>query len=324
MSFLRAVTGDIDSADAGICYSHEHIIIDPSFTTFCNPDFLLNSVELACADVLEFRDAGGKTLVDSMPCGGGRNPSKLAQITDRTGVNIVCPTGLHLEKYYPPGHWGEHLSVDEIAEFFISDIEQGIDSRDYNGPAVARTPHRAGVIKVATSGDRPTERERKIIQAAIMAHRKTGAPILTHTEQGEGALDQVRLFRELGASLDHVVISHTDRKPDPAYHKEVLSTGVMLEYDSASRWPAPDGNPTLALVLTMFAEGFGKQILLGMDAARRKYWRSYGGNPGLAFLLRDFVPRLRSGGLRQNDIDAIFVHNPQRCYCFHSERAITA
>src|ERR1700686_998834 len=71
MSFLRTVTGDIDAANAGVCYSHEHIIIDPSFTTFCNPDFLLDSVDLACADVLEFREAGGKTLIDSMPCGGG-------------------------------------------------------------------------------------------------------------------------------------------------------------------------------------------------------------------------------------------------------------
>src|SRR5438876_3375764 len=324
MSILRTVTGDIDAVDAGVCYSHEHIIIDPSFTTFCNPDFLLDSVELACADILEFREAGGKTLVDSMPCGGGRNPGKLAEITARTGVNIVCPTGLHLEKYYPPGHWAEYLSAEEMAEMFVAEIEEGIDSCDYNGPAIARTPHRAGVIKVATSGKQPTEREQRVVEAAVIAHRETGAPILTHTEQGEGALDQVRLFEEFGASLDHVVISHTDRKPDPAYHMEILSTGVMLEYDSAFRWPASDGNPTLALALTMFAEGFGKQILLGMDAARRKYWRSYDGNPGLAFLLRDFVPRLRSGGLRQNDIDAIFMRNPQSCYCFHSDRVTAA
>lgn len=78
---------------------------------------------------------------------------------------------------------------------------------------------------------------------------------------------------------------------------------------------------TLALVLTMFAEGFGKQIVLGMDAARQKYWRSYGGGPGLRYLLREFVPRLQSGGLRQNDIDAIFIHNPQRCYAFDSSAA---
>jgi 5-phospho-D-xylono-1,4-lactonase len=58
MAFLRTVTGDIDAAEAGICYSHEHIIIDSSFTTFRYPDFLLDSVDLACADVAEFPRSG--------------------------------------------------------------------------------------------------------------------------------------------------------------------------------------------------------------------------------------------------------------------------
>jgi predicted metal-dependent phosphotriesterase family hydrolase len=318
MALLRTVTGDIDATEAGVCYSHEHIILDPSFTTYCNPDFLLDSLEFACADVAEFREAGGKTLIDSMPCGGGRNAAKLAEVARRTGTYIVCPTGLHLQKYYPPGHWGEHLSAEEIAELFVSEIDTGIDARDYNGPSISRTRHKAGVIKVATSGERPTPHERRVVEAGVEAHKRTGAPILTHTEQGAGALEQVRLFRDLGASLEHVAISHTDRKPDIGYHKEILSTGVMLEYDSAFRWPEASGNPTLSLVSAMFAEGFGGQILLGMDTARRKYWRSYGGGPGLRFLLQEFVPRLKTGGLTQNDIDAIFVRNPQRCYAFNS------
>jgi 5-phospho-D-xylono-1,4-lactonase len=318
MPLLRTVTGDIDAAEAGVCYSHEHIILDPSFTTYCNPDFLLDSVERASADVAEFREAGGKTLIDSMPCGGGRNAAKLAQVARRTGTYIVCPTGLHLQKYYPPGHWSEHLPAKDIADLFVSEIDSGIDARDYNGPSISRTGHKAGVIKVATSGGTPTAHERKVIEAAVEAHTRTGAPILTHTEQGAGALEQVRLFRDLGASLAHVAISHTDRKPDAGYHKEILSTGVMLEYDSAFRWPEGSGNPTLHLVLAMFAEGFGERILLGMDTARRKYWRSYGGGPGLRFLLHEFAPQLRSGGLAQNDIDAIFIRNPQRCYSFNS------
>jgi 5-phospho-D-xylono-1,4-lactonase len=180
MSFLRTVTGDIPPADAGICYSHEHIIIDPSFTTFCNPEFLLDSVELACREIAEFREAGGKTLVDSMPCGGGRNAAKLAEISRRTDMNIVCPTGLHLQKYYPPGHWGERLSAEDMTALFIAEIEEGIDSHDYNGPYISRTPCKAGVIKVATSGENPTDRERKTIEAAVITHKETGAPILTH------------------------------------------------------------------------------------------------------------------------------------------------
>jgi predicted metal-dependent phosphotriesterase family hydrolase len=316
MPFLRTVTGDIPAAQAGVCYAHEHLIIDPSFTTFCNPDFLLDSVALAVSDIRDFRDAGGTTLVDSMPCGGGRNPVKLAILARATGTCIVCPTGLHLAKYYPPGHWGEFLSAKELAELFIADIRIGIDSRDYNGPSIDRTPHKAGVIKVATSGERANDRERRILEAAVIAHKTTGAPILTHTEQGAGALDQVRILSELGASLGKVVISHTDRRPDFAYHREILSTGVMLEYDSAFRWPTGENNPTLDLVVEMVSSGFGRQIVLGMDAARRKYWKAYGGAPGMAFLLREFVPRLRNAGLDEAAVRAIFVENPGNCYSF--------
>jgi predicted metal-dependent phosphotriesterase family hydrolase len=318
MPFLRTVLGDIEASQAGICYAHEHIIIDPSFTTYRYPDFLLDSVERACVDVAEFHAAGGRTLVDSMPCGGGRNPAKLAEICRITGVNIVCPTGLHLAKYYAPGHWGERLNAEELAKLFVADIEQGIDSADYNGPEISRTPHKAGVVKVATGQKYPSARERKAFEAAAIAHQQTGAPILTHTEQGAGALEQVRLFEEFGVPLQHVVISHTDRAPDRAYHQEILSTGVILEYDSAFRWGPEAGNPTLDLVVAMVAAGFGQQVVLGMDAARRKYWKAYGGTPGLAFLLRDFVPRLIEAGFTKADIEKIFVSNPANCYAFRS------
>ena len=316
MPFLRTVLGDIDATQAGICYAHEHLIIDPSFTTYLYPDFLLDSVERACVDLADFYAAGGRTLVDSMPCGGGRNVVKLAEISRRTGANIVCPTGLHLTKYYAPGHWGERITVNDLAKLFVADIEHGIDAADYNGPEISRTAHKAGVIKVATGQKNPSAHERKVIEAAAIAHHQTGAPILTHTEQGAGALEQVQLFRELGVPLAHVVISHTDRAPDPAYHREILSTGVLLEYDSAFRWPAGDGNPTLDLVVAMVKAGFGSQIVLGMDAARRKYWKGYDGEPGLAFLLREFVPRLKEAALTSADIEKIFVSNPASCYSF--------
>jgi 5-phospho-D-xylono-1,4-lactonase len=321
MPFLRTVLGDVEATQAGICYAHEHIIIDPSFTTYRYPEFLLDSVERASIDVAEFYAAGGRTLVDSMPCGGGRNATKLAKICQRTGVNIVCPTGLHLQKYYAPGHWGERLDAEELAKLFVADIVEGIDSADYNGPEISRTSHAAGVIKVATGQKNPSTHERKIFEAAAIAHQLTGAPILTHTEQGAGALEQVQLFQEFGVPLRQVVISHTDRAPDRDYHKEVLSTGVLLEYDSAFRWGPDAGNPTRDLVVAMFAEGFGSQIVLGMDAARRKYWKGYDGAPGLAFLLREFVPQLKQAGLTGADIEKIFVSNPAGCYAFRTHLA---
>jgi phosphotriesterase-related protein len=317
LSFLRTVLGDIPAAGAGICYAHEHLIIDRSFTTYVHPEFLLDSVDAACVDIAEFRQAGGRTLVDSMPCGGGRNVRKLAELSQRAGVHILCPTGVHLELYYPPGHWSERLGAEQIAELFIEEIKEGIDYADYNGPKVERSPHLAGLIKVASSLNQINRREQKIMEAAAMAHRATGVPILTHTEKGTAAMEQVRFFQQHMVPLQHVVISHTDRVPDYGYHRELLSTGVVLEYDSAFRWGAGETNHTLELIIRTVQDGFGGQVVLGMDAARRRYWHGYEGAPGLGFLLREFVPMLLERGLTDADIHRIFIENPANAYSFY-------
>ena len=311
MTFIRTVLGDIPAQQLGVCYAHEHLIIDPSFTTTGNPDFLLDD-EVACvAELILFRNAGGRAVVDSMPCDCGRNVTKLASAAQRSGVHVVVPTGLHLSKYYDPGHWGNRYTESQLAALFAADIESGIDRHDYNGPFVDRSPHRAGVIKIAT-GPRFTPREEKVFAAAATVHLSHGCPILTHTEQGELALEQIRTLQAHGVNLAHVCISHTDRKPDVGYHREILSTGVRAEFDSAFRWTSDD-NPTLRLMLALLPE-FPGQIMLGMDAARRKYWTSYGGGPGLTFLLGQFSHRLRAHGLGDDDLHRIFVSTPATTY----------
>jgi phosphotriesterase-related protein len=314
MSWIRTVLGDLPAAQLGRCYAHEHVIIDASFTTHVTADFLLDDVDRASAELREFRAHGGGAMIDSMPCDCGRNVRKLAEVSRRSGIHLVCPTGLHLAKYYPPGHWGETLTEDEFAALFIADIDEGVDVHDYGAPLVHRTPHRAGVIKIATARAF-TPREERIFAAAASAHRRTGCPILTHTEQGELALEQTERLRTLGVDLRHVCLSHTDRRPDPGYHRELLSTGVKLEYDSAFRWPAARGNPTLDLLVALLPE-YPDQLMLGMDAARRAYWRQYGGAPGLSFLLTEFSARLRAAGLAADVLDRVFVFTPAATFSF--------
>ena len=43
MSFVRTVLGDIEPQEMGLTYSHEHIVIEESFPTIANPDFILNN-----------------------------------------------------------------------------------------------------------------------------------------------------------------------------------------------------------------------------------------------------------------------------------------
>lgn len=314
MNHIRTILGDISPNALGCCYAHEHIVIDDSVATLRFPDFHLHSVENGVTELSQFYADGGRAMVDSMPCDAGRNVLKLAQISQQSGVHILCPTGLHLAKYYDEGHWSHHYSVEQITDLLIADITEGIDRFDYSGPCVERTPHRAGLIKIATSGEDFSARDDKIFEAAASSHRATGAPILTHVEQGIGALEQAEKLASLGVNLAKVVLSHTDRKPETAYHRDILQTGVKVEYDSAFRWKTAD-NPTLELVMALIDE-FPTQIMLGMDAARPTYWKSYGGQPGLSFLLNEFTQQLRAHGLTEEQWQRIFIANPAETYCF--------
>lgn len=316
MSFIRTILGDIDASALGVCYAHEHVILDRSYATERFPHLLLDSVEHAVAELKEFYRAGGRAMIDAMPCSGGRNVLKLAEVSRRAGIHIVSATGLHLQKYYPHGHWSERLGVERLAGAFIADLEIGIDADDYCGIEVERTRHRAGIIKVAGGLDRLSDWEKKVFEAAAIAHRRTGAPILTHTEKGTAALEQVELLKSLGVDSARVTLSHTDRIPDFVYHQEILSTGVNVELDGAGRWKEDEGNPTRELVVQLFESGYGEQVMLGMDAARKAYWKVYGGKPGMDFLLRGFSDDLAAAGLNKEALNQIFLHNPARCFVF--------
>lgn len=315
MSFIRTVLGDIDASELGVCYAHEHIVIDSSFVTQQYPDFLLEDVPRITEELRAFHRAGGRAMVDSMPCGGGRNVIKLATVSRQTGVHILCPTGLHQEKYYPHGHWIARTSVETLAQLFIDEIEQGIDANDTNGPDLQRTSHRAGLIKIASELNALGPREQKIFEAAAIAHNKTGAPILTHTEQGTAAMMQIDLLSRFGVKPSSIVISHLDRRPDVHYHREVLGRGVFLEYDSAFRWKSQE-NPTRNLLIELAQSGFLRQLMLAMDAARYRYWAAFGGYPGLTYLLASFSQELRESGFTNADLNKIFIENPARAYAF--------
>ena len=301
-NLVRTVLGDIPVSQIGVTYMHEHLIIDSPIVSRDFPHIHLPSETEAIAEVNLCRSAGVQTLVDCMPTGSGRSALKLAAISKATGVNIVATAGLHTDRYYLPTDELENMNAEDLAKVFIRDIQVGMEGTEF----------KAGQLKVVTSGHVIKDRDRRLFEAVAIAQQITGAPIISHCEHGTGALEQIDLFNSLHIPVHKVTLSHTDKENDIGYHKEILASGINVEYDQSLRQSDQDAPPSALLMKAMIDAGFIDQIMLGTDGARRSLWSSLGGSPGLAWLYSGWSKKLIEIGLTQGQLDKVFIDNPAR------------
>jgi phosphotriesterase-related protein len=319
MALVRTVLGDIDSVTLGRTNAHEHLFIRDGLIVLLEPEFRLDSETNAVSEVSDFRAHGGQAIVDTSPIGVGRDPEGLAAVSRATGVHVIAATGFHKPRYYLDSHWRNRLTAGQIAELLIEEITVGMDAYGFEGPFRKTSSARAGVIKGASEYQKFTPAIRTGLEAAALAHVRTGAPVLTHTEMGTMAPQQLELLAKNGVSPSHVVLSHMDRNPDWRLHRDLARTGAFLEYDGPGRIKYLPENAVIDLIAKMFELGLGSQILLGGDTARRSYWKAYGGSTGIAYILEHFVPRLRSEGVPAAEIDAVLIANPARAFAFRQD-----
>jgi 5-phospho-D-xylono-1,4-lactonase len=315
VTFVRTVLGDLDPGLLGNTYAHEHLVIDGGRPVELSPDFLLADVDRLAQEIDAARVAGLGAAVDMMPIDCGRNPDKLAELSSRTGVHLVAATGIHHERFYRPGHWSFAADEALLAERFVADIENGIVEREDGGPIRLESSVRAGVVKVAGSEGGPSSRDLVMFRAAAVAHRRTGVPVHTHCEGGTGALEQIRALTDGGTPPSSVSVSHVDKIVDRGYHREILATGAYVVYDQAFRW-GERRNGTLELLRWAVEDGRASQVMLGMDAARQGYYRSYGGAPGLAYLLDEFSTAMEAQGIGATERRRLFMDNPAQAFAF--------
>ena len=315
MAFVRTILGDVPADGLGACDAHEHVAITGPFCAQHYPDFLLNDPQAAAVDLQAFKQAGGGWIIDTMPAGPGREARLLAEISRQNEVPIVCPTGLHLPMYYPADDALLRMERDDLAKRFTEEITLGMDDGE------GLLPHRAGILKIAGNRDHLSDHQREVFAAASDAHRATGCPIITHTEQGTAGLEQIELLRDHGVDLQHVALSHCDRQPDAAYHRDLLQAGVTLEYDHHFRTLARTGTCPTADLIAVLAPDFPNQIVVGMDLARRSYWEGHGGRPGVVWLVAELPQHLANAGTEASLIHRIYHENPARVFAFSNAAA---
>ena len=318
--FIRTVLGDVRDVD-GVIYAHEHLIIDSPLIADRFEHIHLYDVQAAIDEVALCRAAGAGLMVDCMPASAGRDVTRLATISERTGVAVVATTGLHHDRYYGPSHWTNRVDVDELAALFVADLTEGVDEFDYTGPIVRRTPHRAGVVKVATSGGMPDSRDLRNLDAVAAASVATGAPVITHCEGGVGGVAQVARLVDKGVPPSSIVVGHVDKSDDPRYLLDLAGTGAVVELDQSLRQRAlGESSVTVRSVLALVAGGFEDQIVLGTDGARRTLWTALGGEPGLAWLASDLPGVLAQAGVEQAVLDKVLHDNAVRALGWRAVR----
>jgi phosphotriesterase-related protein len=233
-----------------------------------------------------------------------RNPVMLRRLSEKTGVHIVAVTGYI--KSASADALVQDKSINAIADELINDVKLGMKGTDI----------KAGLLKAGSSLNKITSNEEKILRAAARAQRETGALISTHTEAGTMALEQIAIFKDEGVPVEKILIGHMDRKLKYDYHLEVAKMGVTLGYDQFSKEKYAPDFQRIDFIQKLFKAGYGKQISISGDLARRSDLTSYGGGPGYTFILWRIIPWLKKLGFNQDEVDQLFITTPRRLLAF--------
>ena len=295
---IRTVLGDINKEDFGIALAHEHFIIDLTHVRK-DDESKIETIEEVIPEIELIIKQGVKGAVEVSTIDMWRDVIKLRQISEITHLNIVCSTGFYLSEYHP--EYLNDMSAEEISDIFIKELTEGIDGTDI----------KAGVIaEIASSPKEFVGQEKKILEAAGIASRKTGYAISTHTGRYT-AHETIDTLLEKEVKPDKIIIGHQDLIDDTDYHISLLEKGVNIAFDTCGKSSYQPDETRAQNIMTLIDKGYGDHIVLSNDVSRRTYFTSYG-KAGYTAVMGIVVPLLKEYGIKDNDLNKLLKENIAR------------
>lgn len=318
MTTVETVNGPVDAAAIGRTLTHEHI-----FTK--NPEIEDNwpdpewegedaMVKRAAGVLNEVNELGIDTVVDLTVPGLGRYIPRIQRVADLTDMHIVVATGYYtfgsLPTFFQTHGPDRMVDMDDpMPAFFIRDLTEGI----------AGTGVKAMMIKVATDTQGVTPDVARVMTAAAIAHKETGATISTHTHAGEfRGRDQQEFFRSQGVPLEHVVIGHSGDSTNIDYLQEMMDNGSTLGMDRFGMISMRGDEDRINTVVKLVELGYAEKLTLSHDAgvfsintppshreSEAPQWKH-------THISRDIVPALRERGVSDASIDQMMIANAKR------------
>jgi phosphotriesterase-related protein len=271
-------------------------------------NYVMTELDAVLEDLLDARDLGVATVVDATPIDLGRSPSRLRELSQRTGLHIVMGTGYYLaashRRVLVEGE-EEQATYDRILE----EHRHGVDGVH------------PGLIGEIGTGDPPTPSELRVLHGAARAAQATGLALSVHVHPwGDAGRTVMEVVADVGLAPDRVILQHMNTAiGDPEYLTELLRTGAHLGFDlfgfdhsllGAGRYPPSDADAATA-VARLVDDGWIDRLVLSQDVGVRTRLRRYGGW-GYGHLLRHVVPLLRERGVDDGGLATLLVANPAR------------
>jgi phosphotriesterase-related protein len=317
---INTVTGQITPDQLGPTLMHEHLMVGSIGweADTIRPGPSLTEIRALCLEKVQQLQARGiKSMVDASPNDLGRNVEFMADVAQATGLQIICATGLYNEHEGGSAYWKFRARlggvVEDMAQLFIKELTEGIGS----------TGIRAGIIKVATGVNEISPYERDILRAAAIASKETGAPITTHTTEGQLGDRQQALLVGEGVPANRIIIGHSCGSADHDYHMRIVDGGSYIGFDRIGIVALMPDEERAKCIMKLIARGKLEQIIVSHDSV----WCWRGGqipSPEIKAYMDsmmnpchfhdDFGPLLKSMGADDRQIETLLVANPRRFF----------
>lgn len=333
---VLTVNGPIDPASLGETLMHEHIFINfqkppamvpaPTGITVITPTPEgpsahwrgLTDFDESLNAIMDFKRAGGGTIVDVSQFGLTRDPLALKLVSRASGLNVVMGAGWYMRQFHPPDM--DALSVDQLTDIVVHDIAAGAQGTDI----------RSGIIgEVGVVGKPLTANELKSVRASARAARLTGAPMTIHNfEPLDDMVQVLDTIQSEGVDLHRVVMSHTGGR-DQATMDAIFQRGAYVEWDYMGQAPRPGTDPKVAdqrridSIAAMIAAGHASQIILSHDICTQAQLKVNGGG-GYTYIDTVILPGLRAKGVSEAVLHQIMYDNPRRVLTFVAPEAAVA
>jgi len=301
---VRTVTGPIAVHELGVTLMHEHVVTDLRTPSERLPgDYDRDDAIRTSRPYLEeLLSAGAKTLVEPTPIWIGRDARALRALSEQSGMQIVCATGIYGaagQRFIPD--FAHEESAEQLAERYLREIEQGI----------GRSGVRPGIIKTGVNAATPLpDVERKLVRAAALASRRSGLALASHTGPAAAAREQLKILDAVGLPPESFIWVHAQNERDQEKRRAVAAEGAWVELDGISPKSAAWH---LECLKELAYAGFLDQVLISQDAGWYRPGPERGNRfRGYTFILNTFVPMLRSAGFSEAEVDRLLITNPAR------------